>query len=238
MSGARAAEEGAMTIGMRVGRGGARGANALAAVAFAVTLSAGGLSSCSKATEVPDREASGGGPAATAAPPQAGPSGAASVSATALRAPSATGAPAGPVTVVDLAALKERLEASRRSGRPVFLNFWATWCAPCVQEMPDIAALAREWGTRGPEVIGVSLDGLTVDAATAETRVREMLGKMDIPYPVVIVTGDQQAVFDAYGIPGGIPYSVLYDGGGKTVQVWKGPVEIDGLKRAAASIRG
>src|SRR6266850_462048 len=42
--------------------------------------------------------------------------------------------------------------------RPVFVNFWATWCVPCVDELPDLAALSREEAVRRAEFVGVSLD--------------------------------------------------------------------------------
>src|SRR5262249_19879294 len=51
----------------------------------------------------------------------------------------------GAAPAIELADL-ERLHAvlAEKHGRPVFVNFWATWCGPCVKELPDLAALARE----------------------------------------------------------------------------------------------
>src|SRR5882672_453579 len=99
----------------------------------------------------------GAAPADQAAPP-------ASTGSAPVAAPDAAGAPAiaAPVKFVDLDGLRAELQARRKSGRPVFLNFWATWCAPCVDELPALGNLARELGARDPEIIGVSIDALTV----------------------------------------------------------------------------
>ena len=80
------------------------------------------------------------------------------------------------VRFVDLQGLRAELAARQKAGKPVFLNFWATWCAPCMQEMPDLANLAREWGAGGPEMVGVSLDGWVIaDESEAESAVRTLL---------------------------------------------------------------
>jgi thiol-disulfide isomerase/thioredoxin len=142
-----------------------------------------------------------------------------------------------PIAFVDLAGLKKELETRRRLGRPVFVNFWATWCGPCVQELPDLGNLAREFGEGGPEIIGVSLDYLTVpDRERIEPKVRDMLEKSRVSYPNFVVMSDQDAFLGAFEIIGGLPYSVLYDGAGQPAQRWSGTVVVDEVRAVAARL--
>ena len=65
-------------------------------------------------------------------------------------------APSGPAVVLTLPDIKRRLKALR--GRVVLLHLWATWCGPCVQEMPTLAQLADSLRPRGVDLFSVSLD--------------------------------------------------------------------------------
>ena len=144
---------------------------------------------------------------------------------------------AAPVKFVDMDGLRAELQARRKSGRPVFLNFWATWCAPCVDELPALGNLARELRPNDPEIIGVSLDALTVpDKDRIEPKVRDMLSQSRVSYPNLVLMGDQQSFMKEFDVSGGIPLSILYDGGGKTVQRWVGSVEMNDLRRAFQSL--
>ncbi len=72
--------------------------------------------------------------------------------------------------VSDLTGRKVKLSELR--GSPVFLNFWATWCPPCVEEMPSIAAIAHDHGSKGLRVVAVN-----VDASPAATIQKWLDGK-------------------------------------------------------------
>ena len=61
-------------------------------------------------------------------------------------------------------------------GKPLVLNFWATWCAPCVKEMPMLDAFHREHQAQGWQVVGLAVDG--------PTPVREFLTKVPVAFPI------------------------------------------------------
>src|SRR5712692_6968473 len=69
--------------------------------------------------------------------------------------PGAAGAAEVSVTFSDLRGIQADL--ARRSGRAVLVNFWATWCGPCVEEMPRLAAASREAAGAGADFVGVSV---------------------------------------------------------------------------------
>jgi len=83
----------------------------------------------------------------------------------------------------------------------VLLNFWATWCAPCLVEMPVFAQWQRLYGPQGFQVVGISMDD---DSAP----VRSLLGKLKVNYPVAM--GDA-ALGERYGGVLGLPLTYLID---------------------------
>lgn len=68
----------------------------------------------------------------------------------------AAAAPAPKTTLLDIDGLKKQIKKNR--GRAVLLHFWATWCLPCLDELPMISQFAREMKPRGLEVVSISLD--------------------------------------------------------------------------------
>ncbi|MDP2316393.1 MAG: TlpA disulfide reductase family protein [Pseudomonadota bacterium] len=95
-------------------------------------------------------------------------------------------------------------------GRPVVLNFWATWCPPCRVELPSFAAFSREH----PEV---TVLGIAVDSGTAATLAKARL-ELDIPYPVLLA---DPAVKSAYGIQA-MPTTVVVGPEGQIVTTQTG----------------
>jgi thiol-disulfide isomerase/thioredoxin len=217
-------------------------------ILMSLGLACGRSSPPAPATGTPEG-AAGGGPASREPGPAP-----AEAAAPGAPAPAAGGAAAGgagaavpaaqawdgkvSITYVDLDGLRSLLATRRAAGRPVLVNFWATWCTPCVRELPELGDLAREFGDAGPEIIGVSLDFLTVpEKERVEPKVRGMLSEAHVSYANMIVTGDQGAFVQAFGFSGGIPYSVLYDGAGRAVQRWTGSIEPDEVRRAVQDLR-
>lgn len=82
--------------------------------------------------------------------------------------------------------------------KPLFLNFWATWCPPCVEEMPAIEAMYRKYGDR------LNFAAFSMDASASDAQA--MISKRGLTVPVY--TGDQNAVANDYWIDA-IPRSIL-----------------------------
>ena len=149
-----------------------------------------------------------------------------------------TRGPEAPVSFADLGRIHAELAA--RHGRPVFVNFWASWCVPCVQELPDLASLARENGPQGAVFLGISLDGwVTGNGAETEEKVKRALAEAGVGYANLIYRGDQDSLIEGFRLPGPIPYSVLYGPQGQQVGNWAGkaPIEEVRLAIAGASVR-
>lgn len=97
-------------------------------------------------------------------------------------------------------------------GKWVLVNLWATWCAPCVAEMPELEALSR---SRDDLVIL----GLAVDGQNAG-RVAEFAKKLNVTYPIIAGSTELAQQFS----PKGYPTSILYDPHGQQVMVKEGPI--------------
>ncbi len=95
-------------------------------------------------------------------------------------------------------------------GQPLLVNFWATWCPPCVKEMPQLDRFSRE-NKQGVQVIGLAVDG--------PTPVREFLKKTPVGFGIGLAGFAGTELARALGNPsGGLPFSVLFDARGEVVQ--------------------
>jgi peroxiredoxin len=101
-------------------------------------------------------------------------------------------------------------------GKLVLLNFWATWCAPCREEMPRFSQWQRDYGAKGLQVIGVSMDD---DAAP----VKEFLGRYPVMYPIVMGDAKLGESFD--GVLG-LPTSYLIDPQGRILIRYRGETNL------------
>jgi len=139
----------------------------------------------------------------------------------------AGGASASPVevpapVVVDLegldAALDAALDAEGRRG--LLVNFWATWCAPCVAEMPELVEVAREWRAQGGDVVAVSYDLMVPGAERGSVagEVAEFLERKGFDLEVLVFDGaDYDAINERFGLPGNIPATLALDADGTIV---------------------
>jgi len=109
-----------------------------------------------------------------------------------------------------------KLDLRAYSGKVVLLDFWATWCASCQIEMPRFVAWQSQYGPRGLQIIGISMDD---DPALA----RKLYKKMKLNYPVAM--GDEK-LGQLYGGVLGLPLTFLIDSQGKVQAQFRGETDL------------
>lgn len=96
-------------------------------------------------------------------------------------------------------------------GQPLLLNFWATWCPPCLREMPALDLVAAEQARRGWRVLGLAVDNAG--------PVRELLSRQPVRYPVALVGAEGVALSRQLGnTQGGLPFTVLVGPDGRILR--------------------
>lgn len=101
-------------------------------------------------------------------------------------------------------------------GRPVIVNFWATWCVPCHQEHPILVAAAQRYGAQ------ITFVGVVFE--DEEATILEFLRRQGSAYPTLIDPGGKTSI--AYGI-GGVPETFFIDATGKIIAKYEGPLTPD-----------
>jgi thiol-disulfide isomerase/thioredoxin len=104
-------------------------------------------------------------------------------------------------------------------GRPLMVNFWATWCAPCRREIPLLNQLRRERRAQNVEIVGIAVDFR--DDVLAFTQ------KVPIQYPLLIGEEDGLAAAEAFGMGMAFPFSVFVDHQNRIVTVKVGELHED-----------
>jgi peroxiredoxin len=126
------------------------------------------------------------------------------------------------LTLRDLSGAEQRLSALK--GRVVVLNFWATYCAPCRKEMPDLAAVQNEFAALGVQVVGAS-----ADAAEDRAKVLQFVRETKVNFPVW--TGATAADMARFGLGGALPGTVVIGRDGRIARVISGVVNQADLKK-------
>jgi len=107
-------------------------------------------------------------------------------------------------------------------GRPLVVNFWASWCPPCVKEMPDLDRFAKEFAGRGWQVLGIAID-------QAEP-VQRFLQQTPVSFPIVLAGNEGLSWVRRLGNPaGGLPFSVQMGADGRIVRRKLGATTFDEL---------
>lgn len=120
-----------------------------------------------------------------------------------------------------------RFVASAR-GKVLLVNFWATWCAPCRKEMPELVALVAKYRAKGLEFATVA-----IDEESDRKAVAEFLDKTKVPPPTFIKNFKSDEKFISLvdsRWSGGLPFTVVYDRAGKKAHVFPGEVNLKELE--------
>lgn len=123
----------------------------------------------------------------------------------------------------------EILQAAR--GKVLVVNLWATWCPPCVEEMPYFATFYNEYHDKDVAFLPLSVD----DPAQIDSNVRRFQQDKGLPFPVrVLVERDLDALGKVLKTPldGAIPVTLVYDREGKLKQSWEESITLENLKGA------
>ena len=107
---------------------------------------------------------------------------------------------------------------SQYKGKIIVLNFWATWCSPCREEMPEFSELYGEYKNKNVMVLGVAVDELALVKAFSQTT--------PVSYPLFVAEDDGMALGINLGNDKGVlPYTVIINSDGRVVKTFFGRID-------------
>ena len=113
-------------------------------------------------------------------------------------------------------------------GQPLVINFWATWCPPCIKEMPQLDRFHREFAARGWQVLGLAVD--------RPQPVRDFLARTPVGYPIAMAGFEGSELTRQLGnSAGGLPFTVVLARDGRIAHRKLGETSYDELARWAAT---
>lgn len=139
------------------------------------------------------------------------------------------------VETIDESGLKKLI--AERNGRILLLNIWATWCAPCVAEFPELVRLSQTYDTTKVEVVAISAD----DSDEVDTKIIPFLRKMNVPFRVYVAQFKHQEDFiDAVNRSwsGALPASLIYDARGRQQLFHVGQQSYEDFKKQVDKVKG
>jgi len=104
-----------------------------------------------------------------------------------------------------------RLDMQTLRGKPLLLNFWATWCPPCVEEMPMLDAFYKQSASKNWQVVGLAID--------QPTAVRTWLGRTPVTFPIGLAgLGGSELSRNLGNLAGALPFTIVIGAAGNVLQ--------------------
>lgn len=126
-------------------------------------------------------------------------------------------------------AQQRPLDLKPYKGRVLVLNFWATWCAPCIEEMPELSALANEFAGQPVQLLGIGID--------SATNIKLFADKHQISYPLPVAGAAGLEWLRGLGnSSGGLPFTVVFDSQGRVQGRYLGRIDIVRLREQLRSL--
>ncbi len=123
----------------------------------------------------------------------------------------------------------QRHTLAQYRGKVLVVNFWATWCPPCREEIPVFVAAQRKYGADGLQFVGIALDD--------PRQVAEFVQELEVNYPVLLGGIHESEILRQLGNPGGgLPYTLIYDRDGRLRETVLGGLGEARLKRLLAPL--
>lgn len=119
------------------------------------------------------------------------------------------------ISMMDTQSQQQNL--SQYQGKVIVLNFWATWCPPCREEMPELSQLYLDYQNKNVVVLGVAIDELKL--------VQEYLQSSPVSYPILIAENERMDLSNQLGNTQDVlPYTVIIDANGKIAKTYYGRI--------------
>lgn len=116
------------------------------------------------------------------------------------------------------------------ASRPLVVNFWATWCPPCIEEMPELSALHTELKPTGVQFLGIAID--------SPKQVEAFAVRSPVSYPLVVAGMNGTELGRQFGNASGmLPFTVLIDRHGRILQRIPGRVRLPDLRSGIDALR-
>jgi alkyl hydroperoxide reductase subunit AhpC len=120
------------------------------------------------------------------------------------------------------------VNSSEWQGKVLVVNFWASWCPPCVEEMPTLDLLQQEFLQQNVVFVGIGID--------SPSNIREFLKSTPVSYPIVIGGMEGSSLSKQMGnTQGALPYTVIISAKGKSIYTKLGKISEEELRKAIKS---
>jgi thiol-disulfide isomerase/thioredoxin len=134
--------------------------------------------------------------------------------------------PSSPTSIPEVRNRSEIQKSFSSSAKLRVVNLWATWCVPCVAEMPDLQAIDEKFADRDVQIIGVSLDdAIPGEREDRKNLVRKFLTKSGVRFKILYYLGNTNKLADEYDYNAEIPITFVFDASGRELMRHQGVID-------------